>query len=114
MSIMQVTAGLKAHAAIAKAAFGGATQLALIRGADDVVLPQLTRSLDDVARSLGVLASRDAQVVIGPGVNFATDALRSVKLLGTQARSGIAPKADSFASAGQLISRIASRIDALV
>jgi hypothetical protein len=105
-------AALKAHATIARSGMGVIRDLAASSG-DDVVRTLVAGKADEVAASLAKLASRDAQVLIGPGVNFATDAGRAVSMIGTRVAAGIVPRADDVARAGTLVQRIASVIDRL-
>lgn len=109
---MALVPALAAHADIATSGLATIGRLAARSGADDVVLPALARNLDDVKASLLVLQGREAQAVIGPAVNIASQARVSVGMIGTTVASGGRPAASLVADAAQLVQRVASRIAA--
>jgi voltage-gated potassium channel Kch len=112
MDAAALVGGLKANMIIADAGMRTVTRLARV-GADDVVLPVVARTLGDVTTSLGELASRDAQTLIGPGVNFASDAKLAVAALEKQAVGGVMPSHGSIAEALRRVELLAGRIDEL-
>lgn len=107
-----IAAVFRAHALIASSGMATIGQLARV-GADDAMLSFVARSLADVHGSLSVLASHEAQVVIGPAVNFATDARLAVTQLGRIVEGGSMPSLDALVGATAKVDRIASRVAVL-
>lgn len=113
MDAAALVAGLRANAIIADAGMRTVTRLARV-GADDVVVGVVARTLGDVDGALANLAGREAQVVIGPAVNFASGAKQAVSGLHKLAQDGVMPSQGSIAEALRHVELLAGRIDQLV
>ena len=113
MDAAGVVAGLKANAIVADSGMKTVSRLAGVTGADAVVLPVITETLSSVDTALGVLAGREAQAIIGPGVNFASDAKGAVSSLSRQAAAGTMPSASSIDEAIRRVQLIGGRINGL-
>jgi hypothetical protein len=113
MDAVGIVAGLKANAIVADAGMKTVSRLAGVTGANEVVLPVLAQTLGTVDTALGVLAGREAQAIIGPGVNFASDAKGAVASLARQAQAGAMPSESSIADAIRRVQLIGGRINSL-
>jgi hypothetical protein len=102
---------LKLLAASAHAAFGNISLAEDLARQGPEVLPLVAEQLDTAASALGRLTGRDAQVVIGPGVNFAQQARSSVVSAAAAAHGG-SYTAGSLTTAHQLAGQLALNLDA--
>lgn len=95
-----------------RASRGLDTVVELARTYGDDALGLIADELDTVAGSLGGMTTREAQGVIGPAVNFAGDARRSVESTAKVARGGHMPAATGIEEAARSVRVLSNAIGA--